>query len=371
MSEHARAEDTHSLPAPVREKSDVTVRFMAYFCAGTATCVVLLAVLAAVLFPRTSGIGLHPGMLSAPAQPAVQSSPRRDMNALRGQQLDYLDSPGWVDRAPWRGAHSDRARHAGPRGARHSGMAEVRAAVVALCLAVALALPARAQTPDLSGLGFEPHPGARVPLDQPFVDDNGTKLRLRDLLHGKPAVLDLGYYTCPNLCGTVRDDLSRALARSGLSVPRDLNVIALSIDPAERPADAARAKAANGADGWHFLTGPADAVAIAVGFPYRRDDRQQQFLHPSGIVVLTPAGVVSGYLLGVGYDGAALRRAVARAGDAIVAPPPSPILLLCLHYDPATGTYSFAVLRAMQAAGALTALTLGLWLAAHHVRRRA
>ena len=55
------------------------------------------------------------------------------------------------------------------------------------------------------------------------------------------------------------------------------------------------------------------AVADAVGFHDRYDSAPKQFAHPVGIVFATPAGIVSSYLLGVGYRPADVRLAVMRA----------------------------------------------------------
>jgi len=53
----------------------------------------------------------------------------------------------------------------------------------------------------------------------------------------------------------------------------------------------------------HFRTFDAvQAVANAVGFHERFDPELKQFAHPVGIVFATPAGLVSSYLLGVGYQ---------------------------------------------------------------------
>ena len=114
-----------------------------------------------------------------------------------------------------------------------------------------------------------------------------------------------------------------------MTAGRDYSLVALSIDPAETSADAAAAKAddlqrypAPGAvQNWHFLTGTADAVqavADAVGFHDRFDPELKQFVHPAGIVFATPAGVVSSYLLGVGYQpgDVRLRRDARRPGAA-------------------------------------------------------
>ncbi len=47
-----------------------------------------------------------------------------------------------------------------------------------------------------------------------------------------------------------------------------------------------------------------------------------------------------------------------RADAGAVATAISPILLLCFHFDPKTGTYDFAVYRALSTLAALTLVTL-------------
>ena len=146
------------------------------------------------------------------------------------------------------------------------------------------------------------------------------------------------------------------------------------MDPAETPADSAAARdgvlarhPAPGASAWHLLTGPAVSIAAvseAVGFRGRFDPAIKGFVHPAGIVVTTPAGAVSSYLLGVGFDPAALRDALAAARAGTVAAPAPSILMLCFEWDATTGRYSFAVTRAMQAVAAVFALGLGGWLLA-------
>ncbi len=218
---------------------------------------------------------------------------------------------------------------------------------------------------DSSQLAWRTVPGASVPLDVMLRDEAGKLVPLRSTLNGTPVILDLGYYHCPSLCGVVRADLFNALAESGLVGGRDYTLLALSIDPAETPRDAAEAKAsdlarskAGGPGGWHYLTGSAasiEAVVSAVGFHARYDPALRQFLHPAGLVVLTAGGVVSGYLLGVGYSGGA----VVRARNGGIEQDVLPVLLLCFHYDPVTGRYTLAIEKVLRLTGLLTVATLG------------
>ena len=102
----------------------------------------------------------------------------------------------------------------------------------------------------------------------------------------------------------------------------------------------ARYPAPSAAEGWHFLTAGADGTAAlqaAVGFHSRFDAAAAQFLHPSGLVFLTPDGVVSGYLLGVGYQPADLEHGVQLAAAGAIGPTASAVLLLCFHYARSPG----------------------------------
>ncbi|MBN8906686.1 MAG: SCO family protein, partial [Rhodospirillales bacterium] len=208
------------------------------------------------------------------------------------------------------------------------------------------------------------------------------EIQLGDLLRGKPAILAVGYFSCPNLCGGVRDDLYNALAQTRMVAGRDYTLIALSIDPAETSSDAAKAKSIDiaqyrlpgAAQDWRFLTGSAaavGAVADAVGFRDRFDPKLKQFLHPAGLVFVTPGGVVSSYLLGVGYAPQDVRLGVTRASTGTIAARALPVLLLCFHFDPTTGRYTLAVLKLLKLGGALTVLLLGgtLFLAFRRERR--
>jgi protein SCO1/2 len=219
---------------------------------------------------------------------------------------------------------------------------------------------------DLGDFIYDQHPGALVPRDVAFRNAGGRVTTIGEAQDGRPAVLALGYFHCPNLCGLVRADLYDALARSGLA-PGTYSVIALSIDPAETSADAAEAARADAArfpraKVAQYFTGDAAAirsVAEAVGFRNRFDAASKQFLHPAGLVLLTPAGAVSGYLLGLGYKPGELGLGIARAGGGGIAGVASPVLLLCFHFDPTTGRYTLAVLKLLKLAAGLTILVLG------------
>ncbi len=248
----------------------------------------------------------------------------------------------------------------------------MRALLIALLLA-APGIAAAASIPDYSGLTYEQRLGNQVPMEAVLRDDDGASVRLSRLAGGRPLILVLGYFHCPNLCGVVRADLFDALHATGMQAGRDYTLAALSIDPAETSSDAAQAKADDlhrygvpGAErNWHFLTGAGpeiESIAEAVGFRDRFDAQLKQFVHPVGTVFLTPGGIVSSYLLGVGYQPADVRLGVTRADQGSIAAAVLPVLLLCYHYDGATGRYTLSILKLLRLAAALTVLTVGTML---------
>ena len=70
--------------------------------------------------------------------------------------------------------------------------------------------------------------------------------------------------------------------------------------------------------------------------------------HPEGIVVLGPEGRIARYLFGASFDPADLRLALTEAGHGRTGSLSDRLLLLCYHFDPATGRYSARILDALR-----------------------
>jgi protein SCO1/2 len=189
------------------------------------------------------------------------------------------------------------------------------------------------------------------------------------LIGGQPVILALGYFHCPTLCGVVRANLMDSLSSRNVS-SEHYSLVVISIDPAKTPADAHNAERQDAAHAglpgappsWHYMTGSADQLALiehAVGFNARFDPQLRQFLHPTGLVLLTPGGQVSSYLLGVDYPPGDLNLALTRAREGGLEQAALPILLLCFHYDVSAGRYSLAIVKLLELARALTVLVVG------------
>lgn len=227
--------------------------------------------------------------------------------------------------------------------------------------------------PDLlQRVGFDQNLGRQVPLDARFREANGASVSLRQLLHGKPTLLVPGYFDCKNICGVVRSGVANAVRRSGLKPGDEFNVVLVSINPQETPADAHTAQSNDalahpgaGVAHWHYLTGAqADIAPLmhAIGFRYIYDKRDGQYAHATGIVLLTPRGRVTQYLFGVQFAPETLRLSLVAASQRRIGNIVDRLLLLCCAYDVSTGRYTLLIHRVMQGLGITSALALCGWI---------
>jgi len=234
--------------------------------------------------------------------------------------------------------------------------------------------PPDGRPPILRNVGIAQRLGAPLPLDFSFRDEDGRTVRLGDYFGKKPVVLVLAYYNCPMLCTQVLNGLLSAMRVLSLDAGKDFEVVAVSFDPRDRPADAAAKKkpyveryGRPGADaGWHFLTGEKGAIAglsEAVGFRYAWDERTGQFAHGSAIFIAAPDGRLSRYLFGIEYAPRDLRLALVEASASRIGTPVDQILLYCYRYDPAAGKYGAVVMNIVRLAGVAAVLILGIFLA--------
>ena len=83
----------------------------------------------------------------------------------------------------------------------------------------------------------------------------------------------------------------------------------------------------------------------AVGFRYVYDAKQDQYIHTSGIVILTPQGRISRYFYGIQFPARDLRLGLVEASADKIGSPTDEVLLYCFHYDPATGKYTASILN--------------------------
>ena len=235
-------------------------------------------------------------------------------------------------------------------------------------------VPASATPLGLEGVGIDQRLDAQVPLDLAFRDEGGRAVHLRDFFGKRPVLLALVYYDCPMLCTQVLNGLTSAVNVLSFDAGREFDVVTVSFDPREKPADASAKKTAYlsrykhpGAEaGWHFLTGDApsiDALTAALGFRYRYDAERGVFAHASALFVLTPAGRISRLFFGIEYAPRDLRLGLIEAAGNRIGTPVDQVLLFCFHYDPKSGKYGAVVMNIVRLGGAVTvaALAASIW----------
>src|ERR1043165_5413603 len=159
--------------------------------------------------------------------------------------------------------------------------------------------PVKLLPPDLSDVSIHQQLNHQIPLDLQFKDDTGKTIKLGDYFgHGRPVILNLVYYECPMLCTEALNGLSSTLRMLKLNVGSDFDVVTVSFDTRETPELAHKKKAAyverygreGGSFGWHFLTGDdanVKALANAVGFHFKWDEKTDRWAHATAIMIST------------------------------------------------------------------------------------
>ncbi|UCF36049.1 MAG: SCO family protein [Acidobacteriota bacterium] len=253
---------------------------------------------------------------------------------------------------------------------------QILTAMTSLLISVALIGPVQGQEaakqPEaLENVGLDQKLGSQVPLNLNFLDESGAPVTLGDYFGEKPVILTLVYYECPMLCTYILNGTLRAMRAMEFSAGNEFDVVTVSINPDETPELAMSKKVEylenyqreSGQKGWHFLTGTEDQIktlADAVGFRYTYDPASGEYVHASGIMVLTPDGQVARYFYGVEYSPRDLRLGLVEASNNEIGSPTDQVLLFCYQYNPLTGKYSFAILSILRVAGALTLIGIAL-----------
>ncbi|MGL6076387.1 MAG: SCO family protein [Fimbriiglobus sp.] len=220
------------------------------------------------------------------------------------------------------------------------------------------------------GVKFNQNLGGMLPTTLEFYDHNEKPITIGQAIGGKPTIFVLAYYRCPKLCNQVLTGVLDALKDirekdANFIAGSQFNVVVVSVDPRESAMTIARPKRESymreyfGHDrdvpGWLFLTANhgqgtnvKDAetkiheLASAAGYeyvlsafnkPHRYDSnrggwvntqnetllvdlpRNYDYQHASGIMLVTPEGKISSYLLGINYGARDVRLGLVQASS--------------------------------------------------------
>lgn len=253
--------------------------------------------------------------------------------------------------------------------------------IIFLSLLLSLAaLNAGAESADTAGkiiqkAGVHPQLKKLLPLNLEFKDEYGHTVKLEDYFGQRPVFLVPVYYRCPMLCGLVLHGLTESLKKINFKPGEEFKIITFSIDPLENPESALQKKEnllkddwnTQARQGWHFLTSPGNNERIkrltdSIGFDYVYDRQTGQYAHPAMIILTTAEGRIARYFTGVQFNPRDLRLGIIEASQDRIANLRDQILLLCYHYDPATGKYGFLIQRTLQGICILTFLILAFFI---------
>ena len=236
---------------------------------------------------------------------------------------------------------------------------------------------------DLKEIGIQEHLGEQVSInDLTFRNEEGSPVQLKEFFKsGRPVILTLVYYECPNLCNYMLNGFVKSLKKVDWTAGEKFEIVTVSINPKETPQLAKQKKAAYLAaygrplaeSGWHFLTGDEDQIgklAKEVGFGFKYDPREKQYGHAAALFMLTPTGKISRYLYGIEFKNKDLRLALLEASNGKIGNVIDRFLLFCFRYDPETRKYSIYSLRLMEAGCAGTVVAFGGYLALFWRRQR-
>lgn len=233
-------------------------------------------------------------------------------------------------------------------------------------------VPATLRPNILKNVGFEQKLGVNIPLELSFKDEQGKWIKLKNLYGSVPVILVPAYFTCPRLCSQILDSLVETLRQLPLRLGEDYRVITFSFDPKDTPRKALGRKRVylaklqtqkmdDTSRGWSFLTGTQEPIAqltSAIGFRFQPDSRSGEIAHASGIVILSPKGMISQYFPGVVYPVQELKMALVGASEGKIGTWMDAIFLYCFHYDPTTGKYAPSIFSILRILCVLTVMAL-------------
>jgi len=200
------------------------------------------------------------------------------------------------------------------------------------------------------GIEHDKKLGNILPLDLQFRNSDGKYMTLKEIIK-KPTVLALVYYRCPGICSPLLTSLGEVVDKADIEPGKDYQVLTISFDSRETYDIAAKWKMNyfNGmtrslADkDWLFMVGDSTNVAKiadAVGFRFKSDGKDD-FIHAGALMMISPEGKITRYLLGTSYLPFDFKMAVIESAKGIAAPPITKLLAYCFSYDPEGNKYVF------------------------------
>lgn len=230
---------------------------------------------------------------------------------------------------------------------------------------------------ELEDMKIQEKPGEKIDLSLGFTDESGAKVTLSEFFKEKhkPVFLTIVYYKCPSLCNFHLNGVSKVFKSMDWNVGKEFEFVAVSMDHRETPDLAKTKKEAYIQDyykdtksgkeklnGWHFLTGDEaniKTLADSVGFKYRFNPKNNQWIHPAVAYIITPDGKISRYLHGIDFSPIDLKLSLIEAADGKIGSITDKLVLFCFQYDSEKNKYVLYAYNIMRLGGILTVLLVG------------
>jgi len=207
---------------------------------------------------------------------------------------------------------------------------------------------------DAGALGIFERTGAYVDTSLRIVNEAGDTVVLGDILD-KPTVLLQVFYRCRGICSPLMDGVAKVISLSDLQLGKDYQVLNISFNPRET-SELAREKKRNyiaqitkkvDESAWMFCT--ADSLTIAsitdsTGFRYLPNG-PDDYIHAATIILLSPDGKITRYLMGTDFLPFDFKMAVVEANAGRPGPTINKVLQYCFNYDPDGRKYVFNITK--------------------------
>lgn len=201
-------------------------------------------------------------------------------------------------------------------------------------------------------VGVDEKLGDTIPLNLKFISESGDTMILGDIID-KPTILSFVYFNCPGLCSPLQQGVSEVIDRSDLVLGKDYESITISFDYKDDPSKASEKKknfaqcvSKDKCEHWYYLTGDSAAInSILQSVGYHIQIAGLDFVHPSGIVVVSPEGKITRYLYGLTFNQFDLKMAIIEAQKGLARPTINKVLEYCFAYEPEGKKYTLQVTK--------------------------
>ncbi|MCO4781619.1 MAG: SCO family protein [Candidatus Cloacimonetes bacterium] len=208
--------------------------------------------------------------------------------------------------------------------------------------------------------------GDMIPLDLTFVNHDGKKVHLGSVID-KPTILNFVYYRCPGICSPLLTSLTESIDKIDNKPGKDYQILTISINHEEDTVLAQRkrdnylseTKTFVSSDAWRWMVGDKksiDTITKAAGFHFKKEGAD--FAHAGALILLSPKGKITRYLMGIEFLPFDLQMALLEASDGKVGPTIARIMKFCFSYDPEGRKYVFNLLKVI---GVVTTLWMILF----------